>query len=73
MGEVEVSFVFSNSIVHYTVKEPQLPVVCSNKPELGLHPRHKGLQMVRKETHGPVIRLRPQATRPKESANKFNH
>lgn len=71
MGEVEVGFVFSNSIVHYTVKEPERPVVCSNKPKLGLHPR---LQMVRKKTPrcGPVIRLRPRATRPKESAKKFS-
>ncbi len=74
MGELEVGFVFSNSIVHSTVKEPELPVVCSNKSKLGLHPRHKGLQIVRKKTLqcGPVIRLRPQATRPKVSAKKFS-
>lgn len=47
MGEVEVGFVFSNSIVHRTVKEPELPVVCSNKPKLGLHPEYKRLQIVR--------------------------
>lgn len=41
VGEVEVGFMFSNSIVHYTVKGPELPVVCSNKPELGLHARCK--------------------------------
>lgn len=65
MGDVEVGFVFSNSIVHYTVKEPELPVVSSNKPKLGLHPKHKGLQMYRKKTQlcGCVIRLRSQATR----------
>lgn len=52
MGEVEAGFVFSNSIVQYTVKGPELPVVCSNKPELGLHLRHKTVQTV-------IIRLRP--------------
>lgn len=60
----EVGFVFSNSIVHYTVKEPELPVACSNKPELGLHPRPDGLQMGRRgESCGLAVRLKPQATR----------
>lgn len=39
---MEAGFVFSNSIVLHTVKEPELPVVCSNKPKLRLHLRHTG-------------------------------
>lgn len=76
-GEVEAGFVFSNSIVHQAVKEPELPVVCSNKPKLGLLVRHKGLQVVRrkkKQWCGLVIRLRLELhdpASPRESARKI--
>lgn len=39
---------FLNSVVRYTDEEPKIPVVCSNKLKLGLHPRHKGEQTEKK-------------------------
>lgn len=39
-----VGFVFSDSIVHNRVAEPELPVVSSNKPELRLRPRTRTAQ-----------------------------
>lgn len=38
MREWEVGFVFSNSIVHDTLEDPEHPVARGNKRDLGLHP-----------------------------------
>lgn len=39
MGKVEAGFVISNSIVHHTVREPELPVVCRDGQKTANSPK----------------------------------
>lgn len=57
MGEVMVGFVFSDSIVHNRVAEPELPVVSSNKPELRLRPRTRTAQGRKHEVEVEALKL----------------